>query len=82
MKKTIYLISISLLIVFVTHSCEKVEDSKDTLSAEESTVAANLFDDVFKQIDYAAKLFLSEPTGEKSNILPPSFSQQGHIIKS
>ena len=50
-------------------SCEKADEKPDTSAAFEGAIATNLFDDVFKQADNAAKLFVNEPALSKGHIL-------------
>ena len=66
MKKINLIGTVVLVIsIFVLNACQKVNDAKDILSAEEVSTANNLFNDVFKQINEAAKL-ISEQGTQKS----------------
>jgi len=67
-KYNFHIIMVVMAIISGIFSCEKTAEKPDTTSALESAVASNLFDDVFKQVDNAAKLFINEPAPFKSNL--------------
>ena len=68
MKKHHLLFAVLFIIslTFVYMGCKKDKQDKDTTAATNSAIAENLFNDVFKQVDNAAKqttqLFQSPPS--------------------
>ncbi len=70
MKKNVIFINLILFVLFTfSHiSCQKAkEEANGILTAEESATASTLFDDIFRQVDNAAKM-VSEPASLKSNV--------------
>ena len=57
MKKNIFIVTSFLLLAlaFVYVGCKKDKEDKDQRAAEDNAIAENAFNDVFKQVDNAAK---------------------------
>jgi hypothetical protein len=57
MKKRILILSFFLLasLAFVYIGCKKDSEDKDQRAAQDNSIAENAFNDVFNQVDYAAK---------------------------
>jgi hypothetical protein len=55
MKKSILLLPVFVLVLFLFHSCQKELGGDNLTTAKESAIANLMFDDVFRQVDYAGR---------------------------